>query len=103
MSIESRYPGLRKTIRYTVLDAPATADATLRRAAYGGEDVAEPLRGYVETLRRYAYRVQDGDIERLRDAGYSNDQILEVTVAAALGAGDARLRAGLAALNEALR
>jgi len=103
VSIESRYPRLRKKLRYAVLDAPATADAALRRAAYDGEDLAEPLSGYVETMRRYAYRVQDRDIERLHNARYSDDQVLEVTVAAALGAGDARLRVGLAALNEALR
>ena len=102
MSIQSRYPRLRKTLRHTVLDAPATADAALRRAAYGAEDLAEPLSGFVETLRRHAYRVQDHDIDGLHDAGYSDDQILEVVIAAALGAGDARLRAGLAALNEAL-
>ena len=53
--------------------------------------------------RRHAYRVEDRDIDRLHDAGYSDDQILEVTVAAALGTGHARLRVGLAALNEALR
>lgn len=103
MSIESRYPRLHKKLRYAVLDAPATADATLRRAAYCGEGLAEPLSGYVEKLRRHAYRVQDDDIGQVHAAGYSEDQILEVTVAAALGAGDTRLRAGLSALNEALR
>jgi alkylhydroperoxidase family enzyme len=90
-------------LRHSVLDAPATAVAALRRAVYGSEDLAEPLSGYVETLRRHAYRVQGRDIERLHDAGYSDDQILELTIAAALGVGDVRLRAGLAALNEALR
>jgi alkylhydroperoxidase family enzyme len=103
VSIESRYPRLWEKLRYAVLDAPATADAALRRAAYSAEGLAEPLSGYVEMLRRHAYRVQDHDIERVLDAGYSEDQIFEVTVAAALGAGDARLRAGLSALNEALR
>jgi hypothetical protein len=57
----------------------------------------------VEKLRLHAYRVADNDIERLCVAGYSEDQIFEVTIAAALGAGDARLRVGLAALNEASR
>jgi alkylhydroperoxidase family enzyme len=103
VSINGRYPQLRKKLRYAVLDAPATADAALRRAAYCGDGLAEPLSGYVEKLRRYAYRVQDSDIERVRGAGYSEDQIFEVTIAAALGAGDARLRVGLSALNEALR
>jgi alkylhydroperoxidase family enzyme len=103
MSIESRNPRLWKKLRYAVLDAPATADAALRRAAYDGEGLAEPLRGYVETLRRHAYRVQDHDVERLHGAGYPDDQVLEITIAAALGAGDARLCVGLAVLNEALR
>ena len=103
MSIGSRYPRLHKDLGHAVLDAPATADAALRRAAYRGDGLAEPLSAYVEKLRRHAYRVQDHDIECLLDAGYSEDQIFEVTIAAALGAGDARMRAGLAALNEALR
>ena len=103
MSIESRYPRLHKKLRDAVLDAAATADATLRLAAYCGEDLAEPLSGFVEKLRQHAYRVQDDDIEQVHDAGYSEEQIFEVTVAAALGAGDMRLRAGLYALNEALR
>ena len=103
MSIQSRYPRQHKKLRYAVVDAPATADATLRLAAYCGEGLAEPLSGYVEKLRQHAYRVQDDDIEQLHDAGYSEDQIFEVTVAAALGAGDTRPRAGLSALNEALR
>jgi alkylhydroperoxidase family enzyme len=102
VSKESRYPRLHKKLRYAVLDAAATADAALRRAAYCGEALAEPLSGYVEKLRLHAYRVQDDDIERVHDAGYSEDQIFEVTIATALGAGDARLRAGLSALNEAL-
>jgi alkylhydroperoxidase family enzyme len=103
VSIESRYPRLHKMLRYAVLVAPARADAALRRAAYCEEGLAEPLSGYVEKLRQHAYRVQDHDIERALDTGYSEDQIFEVTIAAALGAGDARLRAGLSALNEALR
>jgi hypothetical protein len=103
VSIQSRYSRLHNKLRHAVLDAPATADAALRRAAYYGEGLAEPLSGYVDKLRRHAYRVQDHDIEQMLDAGYSEDQIFEVTIAAALGAGDARLRAGLSALNEALR
>jgi hypothetical protein len=103
MSIESRCPRLHKKLRYAVLDTPATADAALRRAAYCGEGLAEPLSGYVEKLRQHAYRVQHHDIERALDAGYSEDQVFEVTIAAALGAGDVRLRAGLSALNQALR
>ncbi|QUR69293.1 hypothetical protein [Mycobacterium spongiae] len=103
MAIAGRYPRLERKLRSAVLDAPATTDAALRRAAYSGEGLPAPLSGYVEKLHRHAYRVQDDDVEQMRAAGYSDDQIFEVTIAAALGAGDDRMRAGLSALNEALR
>lgn len=101
--MDSRYPQLHRKLRRAVLELPACLHATLRRAAYDGTDATEPLRELVETLRRHAYRLQDSDIERVRRAGYSDDQIFEITIAAALGAGDRRLHAGLSALNEALR
>ncbi|POY01567.1 hypothetical protein C3469_10320 [Mycobacterium kansasii] len=103
MSISGRYPRLREKLRRAVLEAPADTDPALRRAAYHGDDLPEPLTAYVGKLRRHAYRVLDGDIERMRGAGYSEEQIFEVTIAASLGAGDSRLHAGMSALNEALR
>ncbi|KZS64745.1 hypothetical protein A4G28_12560 [Mycobacterium ostraviense] len=103
MSIMDRYPRLREKLRHAVLDAPADTDPAVRHAAYHGDDLPEPLQAYVDKLRRHAYRVQDSDIERMRRAGYSEDQIFEVTIAAALGAGDSRRCAGMSALNEALR
>ncbi|VAZ80843.1 hypothetical protein LAUMK4_05190 [Mycobacterium persicum] len=103
MPTMGRYPRLRERLHHAVLDAPADTDPALRRAAYRGDNLPEPLQAYVDKLRRHAYRVQDSDMERLRGAGYSEDQIFEVTIAAALGAGDSRRRAGMAALDEALR
>jgi len=61
--ITSRYPRLQKKLRDAVLDTPVAADATIRAAAHSGAGLAEPLSGYVEKLRRHAYRVQDSDIE----------------------------------------
>ena len=41
----------------------------------------------------------DNDIEALRQTGYSEDAIFEITISAALGAATARLARGLSALN----
>ena len=49
-------------------------------------------------MRLHAYRVTDADIQSLKDAGYSEDEIFEHTVSAAVAAGFTRLEAGLAAL-----
>ncbi|HET9227949.1 MAG TPA: hypothetical protein VFR31_14840 [Thermoanaerobaculia bacterium] len=64
-------------------------------------DEAPPaLRSYLEKVAHHAYRITDEDVEALKRAGLSEDQIFEATVAAAVGAGRKRLRAGLAALGE---
>ena len=53
---------------------------------------------YLEKVRLHAYRVTDGDVEALKAAGLSEDEIFEATVAAAVGAGLARFDAGLRTL-----
>ena len=53
---------------------------------------------YLEKVRLHAYKVTDGDVQALKDAGYSEDEIFEHTVSAAVAAGLERLEAGLGAL-----
>ena len=73
-------------IRYAVLSAPAVTDPVLRQAVATGDAVPEPWRAYTETVRDASYRVTEADIAGLRAAGHSEDEIFEVTVAAAVGA-----------------
>lgn len=73
-------------LRHAVLDAPATTDPALRAAAAVGSPLPEPWQSYATTVRDASYRVTDIDVDRLTAAGYSEDQIFEVTVAAAVGA-----------------
>jgi alkylhydroperoxidase family enzyme len=63
----------------------------VRRAAATGGPLPEPAQRYVDKVHRHAYRVVDGDVEALRDAGWSDEAIFELTVAAAVGAGLRRL------------
>ena len=51
-------------------------------------------------IREHAYKVTDADIDALRDR-YSEDQLFELIVAAALGAAEYRLHRALAALDGA--
>ena len=93
-----------------VLGTPGDTDPELRAAVeryaavLGGRpgDTAElpdDLRAYVEKVARHAYKVRDADVDGLREAGYSEDAIFELTLAAALGAAQARLSAGLDAMG----
>jgi hypothetical protein len=87
-------------LRHAVLDGPGSTPPRVRHAvAYASrEELAEELREYVMTLREHAYRVTDSQVADLLTAGWSEDQVYELTVAVALGAGQRRRDAGLAAL-----
>ena len=98
-----------KRLADAVLHTPGDTDPALRAAveahaaSLGGREGTVPelpdeLVPYVEKVALHAYKVVDADVDRLRDAGYSEDAIFELTLAAALGAAQARLEAGLAAM-----
>lgn len=82
-----------------VLASPGKLEPEIRTAIAAGKDVPPALAAYIEKVDKHAYKVTDEDIEALLEAGYTEDQIFEATVAAALGAGLKRLRAGLVALE----
>jgi alkylhydroperoxidase family enzyme len=85
--------------------APAVATGydellrSLREAADPGRPAPAAFGPYLEKVRSGAYRVTDGDVEALRAAGHSEDEIFERTVAAAVAAGLERLDAGLETLR----
>ena len=63
------------------------------------EEIFGALGPYVNKVVERAYTVTDEDITGLREAGYTEDQIFEATVSAALGAGLVRLNSGIGALR----
>jgi|tagenome__1003787_1003787.scaffolds.fasta_scaffold20693868_3 alkylhydroperoxidase family enzyme len=108
-----RYDELVENQRRAVLESQGVTERPLRRAvaaraaALGGgpvseeasAEIPETLRAYVDSIALHAYRITDEDLEALRRSGRSEDEIFEVSVAAAVGAGLARLKRGLAALK----
>jgi alkylhydroperoxidase family enzyme len=57
----------------------------------GTGEVPEPLRGYVDKVARWAYKVIDEDVDELKQAGYENEAIFELSFCAAMGASVAGL------------
>jgi alkylhydroperoxidase family enzyme len=58
-------------------------------AATGGAPVA--MDAYLEKVRTCAYAITDAEVDALKDAGVSEDEIFEQTVAAAIAQGLERL------------
>jgi alkylhydroperoxidase family enzyme len=97
---EERKVALFERVKDAVLRGPGAFDPDIRRRIAEGRDVPGALEAYVSKVFQHAYKVTDEDVVELARAGYSEDQIFEATVAAALGAGLIRLESGLAALGE---
>ncbi len=94
-----RYEAFREQLVSAVLDTPGDTPGDLRRAALHNHGVPAPLAAYVDKVARHAYRVTDGDVATLQQAGQSDDSLFEITVAAAVGAALHRLDRGMAALR----
>jgi alkylhydroperoxidase family enzyme len=112
--VNNHYKPVTQRMIETILSTPGDSSSRLRQAvaaraaALGGyvqdstqESVPPELSIYVDKVAQHAYKVTDTDIERLRDVGYTEDAIFEITLSAALGAGIGRLESGLRALKGA--
>ena len=100
-----------RTLVDSILTGRGDCDTELRRAVehraaihagrlpQGGPRLPRELGNYVDKVARHAFKVTDADIEALREAGYSEDAIFELTLCAALGAGIARLDCAMAVMK----
>ena len=84
-------------LRQAVADYAKNATPTL--VPYDGR-IPGNLMPYVNKVSQHAYKITDKDVELLKEHNYSEDEIFETTLAAAFGAGLARLQNGLALLEE---
>jgi alkylhydroperoxidase family enzyme len=98
----SKYDEFVNRVRASALQSPGHTEPSLRQAIASRQtsEVPDALRSYADKVALRAYTVTDADIEGLLRAGYTEDDIFEVTAAAALGAALERLERGLALLQE---
>ncbi len=71
----------------------------LRTAAQPDRPSPPDFQAYLDKVRRHAYKVTDRDVDELKAAGHSEDEIFEQTVSVAVAAGLERLDAGLEAMR----
>lgn len=99
-------------VRRILTSRSAKSSADLRNAVYGhvaaltrGEEPAAQVpaetQTYIRKVALNAYKVLDREVDAMRAAGRSVDEVFEITVAASVSAGVTRLELALKALEEA--
>jgi alkylhydroperoxidase family enzyme len=92
------YESMMRRLQHGVFSGPGKLDASLRQAIGEGEQIGGTLGQFAGKIAQRDYNCLDTCISRLRSEGYSDDQIFEATVCAAVGAGTKRLRLVLNAI-----
>jgi hypothetical protein len=93
----------RKVLLRRILEGDGKASALERRSAFNNSGLGEPLRPLVDKVAANASAINDGDIDRVRQSGLSEDQIFEIVVCAAIGQASRQYDAAKAALEVARR
>ena len=86
-------------LRNAVLSGPGSLSPAIRQTISEDAGLSGVLGAYAKKVAEHAYLVTDEDIAELHLAHYTDDQIFEATVSAALGAGLLRLECVLRALR----
>jgi hypothetical protein len=84
-----------------ILNGTGTASAQDRALAFGNAGLAPPLDALIGKVAARPVQVSDADFAAAKSAGYTEDQLFELVVCAAVGESDRRYQAGLTALAEA--
>ena len=97
-----RYDALITKTTHAVLESPGATEPAMRWSIFHNrlDELPASIRRYVEKVRQNAWKVSDADVQGLKDDGFSEDAIFEITAAAAAGAAIMRLERGLIALHE---
>ncbi|MBP2187923.1 carboxymuconolactone decarboxylase family protein [Nocardia goodfellowii] len=82
-----------------VLNGPGRAAPDERARAFHNTDVPPPLQPLIDKVATKPAEITDADFEAA--AGFSEDQLFELVIAAAVGQSTRQYDAGLAALAEA--
>jgi hypothetical protein len=85
------YVNKMKRLRHAVVWGRGSLTPNIRQAITEGAYGFSPLGAFAQKVAEHAFKVNDEDIQKLHRAHYSDDQIFEAAVCAALGAGLYRL------------
>ena len=92
---------LIRAIEQRILRGHGTASQQLRAKAFENGDLPEPLAALLHNVATHSFQVLDADIAAALTAGFTEDQLFELVICAAVGQSSRLHAAGVAALAEA--
>jgi alkylhydroperoxidase family enzyme len=92
---------LVKAIEQRILTGPGMASAELRAKSFADRDVPEPLADLLDNVAKRSFRVTDADFAAAVAAGFTEDQLFELVICAAVGESNRMYQTGLTALAKA--
>jgi alkylhydroperoxidase family enzyme len=102
MPSEDTKQAMRNALEQRILTGAGAAPPDLRAAAFANGGLPESLAPLLDKVARRSFQVGDADLAAARAAGFSEDQLFELVVCAAVGESSRLYDAGLAALAEAV-
>ena len=85
-----------------ILHGSGRAPADQRARAFDDAELPEPLRPLLDKVATKSAQVTDADFAMAMEAGFTDDQLFELVICAAVGQSTRQYEAGLAALAEAI-
>jgi hypothetical protein len=84
-----------------ILQGPGEAPEDQRARAFDNAELPEPLRVLLDKVATRPAEVTDADFATATAAGFTDDQLFELVICAAVGQSTRQYEAGLAALADA--
>jgi hypothetical protein len=91
----------REALTDRILDGDGKASPSDRKAAFNNIGLTGPMGKLVDKIAMHADRITDDDFAAVRQSGFSEDQVFEIVVCAAIGESTREYEAALAALEGA--
>jgi hypothetical protein len=101
VSTEDKKRSIHRLLVNRILQGPGRAPADQRAGAFDNARLPEPVRMLVDKVALKSAQVTDADFATASEAGFTDDQLFELVICAAVGESTRQYEAGLAALVEA--
>ena len=101
MGADDQMRSIHKLLVNRILHGPGRAPADQRAHAFDNAKLPEPLRTLLDKVATTSAQVTDADFATAIEAGFTDDQLFELVICAAVGQSTRQYDAGLAALAEA--